>query len=314
MCQISQLTYQQGNIFTGTYRVRKPVRAISRSDTPYMTCSLEDATGSLKIYAWGKSTCEVSDMDLVTATCRMRRFNNEWIADMVSIAKYTGTPKNPLGLIPDSFCPKPELLDQLRNLVNSLSHNGIRRFVLSVLADDEVFLPFITLPASKNHHHSQPGELLQHSLTCVEKVVAVVGKDYDKIELAIVGALFHDIAKVRTLAAEGKLTQTGYLIGHDNMTLEVLAPHLKALDSSYPDIGVALRYIWTWNINPAKKSKGSIPCTALAEIVTGIDRFDTALKVDEEAFQDKPAWQNSTSYKGKSFRWRPSMKAKWASA
>ena len=312
MCQISQLKYKQGNTFTGTYRLRKPVKAISRSNTPYMACTLEDATGSLKVYLWGEeSTCAVSDMDLVTATCSMRRFNDEWIADIVNVEKYTGTPENPLDLIPDSFCPKPELLVELRNLVDTLSHSGIRQFVLSVLSDDEILLPFVRLPASKNHHHAHPSELLKHSLTSVQKVIAVVGKDYDKVELAIVGALFHDIAKIRTIAAEGKLTPTGYLISHDFMTLEVLAPHLKILDKTYPDIANALRYIWSWKINT---KKSSIPCTALAEIVAGIDRFDTALQVDAEAFQDKPEWQNSTKYKGTSFRWRPSMKAKRVAA
>jgi 23S rRNA maturation-related 3'-5' exoribonuclease YhaM len=315
MCQISQLKYKQGNTFTGTYRLRKPVKAISRSNTPYMACTLEDATGSLKVYLWGEeSTCAVSDMDLVTATCSMRRFNDEWIADIVNVEKYTGTPENPLDLIPDSFCPKPELLVELRNLVDTLSHNGIRQFVISVLTDDEILLPFVRLPASKNHHHAQSGGLLEQSLGSAIKVADVMGKDHEQTELAIVGALFHDVAKVRTLAAEGKLTPTGYLIGHDFMTLEVLAPHFKALDKIYPDIAIALRYIWSWNINPKKSSKSSISCTALAEIVTGIDRFDTALQVDKEAFQDKPEWQNSTKYKGTSFRWRPSMEAKRVAA
>jgi 3'-5' exoribonuclease len=252
MSRISQLEYQQGTVFTGTYRLRTPVSAISRSNTPYMACTLEDATGSLKVYAWGESACKVSDMDLVTVAFRLRRFNSGWIADLLHVEQFTGTPVNPLNLIPDSFCPKPELLTQLRNLVDSLSHDGIRQFVLSVLSDDEIVLPFVRLPASRNHHHAQPSELLKHSLTSVEKVIAVVGKGYDKVELAIAAALFHDVAKIRTIAAEGKLTPTGYLIGHDFLTLEVLAPHLKTLDKIYPDIANALRYIWSWKINTNK--------------------------------------------------------------
>ena len=306
MCQISQLKYQQGNTFTGTYRLRKPVRAISRSSTPYMACTLEDATGSLKVYSWGEITCEVSDMNLVTASCRLRRFNNEWIADMVNVEHFTGTPSNPLDLIPDSFCPKPEQLTLLRNLVDSIRHSAVKEFVLSVLSDDEIALRFVRLPASKNHHHSHPGGLLEHSLSSAIRVADVMGKNHELTELAIVGALFHDVAKVRTLAAEGKLTPTGYLIGHDNMTLEVLAPHFKMLDQAYPDIGVALRYIWTWKND---KNRNSIPCIAIAEVVAGVDRIDTAINVDKEVFMGKPDRQNASKYKGTSFRWRPSMKA-----
>jgi 3'-5' exoribonuclease len=276
-----------------------------------MTCTLEDATGSLKVYAWGESTCKIFDMDLVTAACRLRRFNSGWIADLLYVEQFTGTPVNPLNLIPDSFCPKPELLTQLRNLVDSLSHDGIRQFVLSVLSDDEIVLPFVRLPASRNHHHALPGGLLEHSLSSAIKVADVMGKDHEQTELAIVGALLHDIAKVRTLATEGKLTPTGYLIGHDNMTLEVLAPHFKMLDQTYPDIALALRYIWTWKND---KNRNSIPCIAIAEVVAGVDRIDTAINVDKEVFMGKPDWQNASKYKGTSFRWRPSMKARRTAA
>jgi 3'-5' exoribonuclease len=89
--------------------------------------------------------------------------------------------------------------DDRNTIAERLSNNAIRGFVESVLADDEIAFPFISVPASRQHHHSIAGGLLQHSLECVIMVSRFIEFPNIELELGIVGALLHDIGKIRTL-------------------------------------------------------------------------------------------------------------------
>jgi 3'-5' exoribonuclease len=52
-------------------------------------------------------------------------------------------------------------------------------------------------------------------------------EDRAEREIAIIGALFHDIGKTRTFDHHLKRTDCGNLVCHDHLTLEICAPGLS---------------------------------------------------------------------------------------
>lgn len=301
---INNLEYRHGAIFNGTFRLRHPFSKIAKNGSPFLSVTLEDATGEIKAYSWSKkiSSTIYKDFDCVNLTGKIREFNSTWIADVHEAERIESKPEYPLTLIPQSVCPLPALLQQLNDLVRSISNNAIRGFVESVLADDEIAFPFISAPASRQHHHSIAGGLLQHSLECVAMVSRFIEFTDAELELGIVGALFHDVGKTRTLKSVGKLTSIGFICDHDSLTLEVLAPHLHRLDAICPDAAIALRYLWTWRNG---KNHRPIPLITIADAIAAADRISSGLNVQEAAFRDQPEWHNFARFGDNNSFWRP---------
>jgi len=88
---------------------------------------------------------------------------------------------------------------------------------------------FLTAPASLKHHHARPGGLIEHSLDCVDRVLAQAQGDttVNQHVLSFV-ALLHDVGKAQEYLSSPsgygvKLSLRGELIGHKLSCLEWLA-------------------------------------------------------------------------------------------
>jgi hypothetical protein len=92
-------------------------------------------------------------------------------------------------------------------------------------------------------------------------------------ELAIVGALFHDIGKIHTLNDDGGAAMRP-LVDHDQLTTELLATPLRDLDAQWREGAIALRHIWTRHY---KKVHSLGTASVAAEIVRLADRMSARL-------------------------------------
>jgi hypothetical protein len=267
---------------------------------------IEDCDKSLKAYAWpdhcDSSVC-VYDLDTVKVSGKIRQFNGEWLANIISIEHSEVSAENSLQLIPHSLCPLSPLLVRLQSIVNQISNDALRNFIGGVFSDDNFTLPFINLPASRKHHHSMAGGLLEHSLECAEMVYRFSEFGNDRRDLAVVGALLHDVGKIKTLHNYDRFSPARCVLDHDALTLEVLSPYLRSLDSTSPDAATALRYLWSWKHH----RRGNVhPILTMAEAISAADRISSALNVEDEAFKGKPDWQRFVRYgNSSSMFWRP---------
>lgn len=302
---ISSLERRHGARFSGVFRIRQPLSRIAQNGSRYLCMFLEDATGTIKAYVWSKNLDQAfKEFDRAEVSGTIRSFDNTWIANISEVKKAAADVDNALQLIPKSICPLPTLLDQMGELVTLLSTDALRQFVCTVLADDQITFPFVSAPASRQHHHCMAGGLLEHSLECAAMVSRFVEFPRAELELALVGALFHDIGKIRTMKSVGKLSAIGYVCDHESLTLEVLAPHLQVLDIICPDAAIALRYLWTWR---NRRYQRAMPLLTVAEAIAAADRISSGLNVQEAAFRDQPDWKNFASYGTNNSFWRPRL-------
>lgn len=305
---IADLDYCHGAAISGVFRVRRPRMKLAANGNEYMGAYLEDRSGELPAYFWtGNSPApNFADLERVRVSGNLRQVNGRWIANLHSIARAGDQPVNVVDLLPRSYTPDPSLLYELDAVVSTISNTPLRTFVVGILGDDAVALPFISQPASSRHHHCVGGGLLDHSLETVAMVSRFREFSSAELELAIVGALFHDIGKIRTLHSPGKVSFAGYILDHDDLTLEVLAPYLKQLDQDSPDRAVALRYLWTWR---NRGSSRSIPLLTIAEAITAADRISSGLNYERQAFRNTPDWQRFVRTDEKNLHWRPRLAA-----
>jgi 3'-5' exoribonuclease len=253
----------------------------------------------------------VHDLDRAFVEGKLREFNGDILAAVTSIQPIFNEPDYSVRLIPCSICPKPGLLIRLSDLVSRLSNEELAYFLNRVFADDTLALPFVRLPASRNHHHSVAGGLLEHSLECAEMVQHFSEFNPDMKELAVVAALLHDVGKVITLRTPEKFCLEGAVLDHGALTLEVLAPHLKKLDAINKEMAIALRYLWTWRYHRRGMAH---PALTIAEAVSAVDRISSGRSIEEMTFKWRPEWQTvARAEQGKSISWRPHLNGHTAS-
>jgi HD superfamily phosphodiesterase len=148
----------------------------------------------------------------------------------------------------------------------------LKAFVHSVM-DSELGERFLRQPASRNHHHSEPGGIFWHSYEVVQMVIPTAQRYLSSVEaqVTIVGAFFHDI---------GKCARSGGFVRHDALTLEVLAPHLAKLEEEWPIAANLLRSIWTRSTG----YQGQFPAFPGTILVQAADQFSTALDQRKKMF------------------------------
>ncbi len=176
---------------------------------------------------------------------------------------------------------------RLMILISNIKTTSIRNFYRLILQNTQLMKRFVSLPASKEHHHSFPGGLLIHSLETAlitAENLRLMGNDVTipECEITITAALFHDIGKIVTLDHD-KQASAGFLTGHDNFTLMVLADALRTLNHDWQRGCEALQYLLTWN-----NSHGFCKFVG-GNIIRAADRLSTSRSLRRMAFSDKPA-------------------------
>ena len=305
---LSDLELAHGTLFNVACRVRHPLRKIAANGSSYLCFSIEDCCRTIKAYAWPEQ-CDMSvslhDLDCALVEGRLRNFNGGILAAVTSIQPIVNEPDNSVELIPHSMCPQPSLLLRLVDLVCRLSNEDLVYFVNSVFAEDALALPFVRLPASRSHHHSVAGGLLEHSMECAEMVQHFSEFNPEMKDLAMVAALLHDVGKIVTLKTPDKFCLEGAVLDHNALTLELLAPHLKALDAVNREMATALRYLWTWRYY----RRGAVhPALTIAEAVAAADRISSGLSIEEMTFKGRPEWHTvARTEKNNAMMWRPHL-------
>ena len=264
----------------GTFRVMAHERRLSQAGRPFTRLELEDYSGRITAYAWEHQDmlANLQQYDVVEGLYAFRSFDARVVADLLcptALGVYSGA-RCAAALIPRSACPTTAhaSLEDLVDVCEGLAEPSLRAFADAVLGDAALWPGFVASRASKNHHHSAPGGLLIHSVDVANRCRDQSrGLTSAETELTIVAGLFHDLGKIRTVGACGARPELGKWVHHEALTLELLAPHLPALDRAWPEGGAALRHCLSWY---SVKPNGFARFVG-ADIVRGADGCDVAM-------------------------------------
>jgi len=130
---------------------------------------------------------------------------------------------DPADFVAMSSRPVEEMRRELVEMVQNMRPGPLQRVALAFL-DSEWYPRFCRAPAAQYHHHNYTGGLLEHTLG-VARVALRVAELYEGIdrELLLLGALVHDLGKVREMDFTPGIeyTDEGKLLGHIIMGIEM---------------------------------------------------------------------------------------------
>lgn len=146
---------------------------------------------------------------------------------------------------------------------------------LALLFDDPAFRRrFEQCPASLSGHHARLGGLLQHTCEVAQLVLAIaaVKPEADR-DLALAGALLHDIGKLEAYTWEGLFDTTvgGRVIGHTVLGARMLDRVGSAARSCHPEELDALHHLILSHHGRLEFGAPVLPLSLEAEILSHAD-------------------------------------------
>jgi len=296
MTSITSLASQSGSSVSGLFRLLSVKSASAEAESDRARVSIADASGFAVCELSLTDECFLALTDIRTRFVhiegRILRSPSDVVQiDAHRIEKATRLDRPSWHLLSRTWVP-PEAVsafDRLIALLDRLNDHHVRSLAHRIFLSPEIAEPFLCVPASRAHHHAGIGGLLIHSVECAEMAESLSRYvlPAHECDLAVMGALLHDLAKIRIMTSGHGSRHAIYGVTQEALNLEVLAPFLKRLDRDWPEGGSGLREI----LAPTYRSSSASPLL-VTDLVRYIDRLSSGADIRTQRFRGAPAWRH----------------------
>jgi 3'-5' exoribonuclease len=264
--------------------VRSHTRRQRRSGEPFLKLQLGDTSGAVEAVIW-------DDVDSLTPICpagAVVRILGRYTVDerygaAVTVKRMRTAADHEYDLADLTEAPPvpyEQMEADLRQLVETIQRPHLRT-LLGRLIDPstETGARYHRAPAAKYYHQAYRHGLLEHCLSVAQGVNALAagpfrgGLDRD---LAVTGALLHDIGKTEVYAgANGaiELTDRGKLLGEIPLGYYVVRREIERIDGFPDDEAEGLLHIILSHHGKLEHGSPVVPCTREATLVHFVDNL-----------------------------------------
>jgi 3'-5' exoribonuclease len=166
----------------------------------------------------------------------------------------------------------------LRELLSTVQHRDLRRLLAAVFgADSPLWALYRCAPAAKRFHQAYRHGLLEHSLS-VAQAVSAISATFTEVDrdVAVTGALLHDIGKLEAYAFEGgaiEMTDAGKLQGEIPLGYYRVRRLIDAIEGFAPATAEAVLHIILSHHGSLEHGSPIVPCTREATLVHFCDNL-----------------------------------------
>ncbi len=189
----------------------------------------------------------------------------------------------------------------LRELVGTVQARDLRRLLDGVFGHDApTWLRYRSAPAAKRFHQAYRHGLLEHSLSVAQAVSAISatfgGVDRD---VAVTGALLHDIGKLDAYAFEGgaiAMTDAGRLQGEIPLGYYRVRRLIDDIDGFDPRTAEAVLHIILSHHGSLEHGSPVVPCTREATLVHFCDNLGGRLGSFDRLEKELPSGERWSGF------------------
>ncbi len=207
----------------GAFLVHDKQVPLNKNGNPYLALVLKDRDGTVNATMWdnGEETERKQPFgagDFIMVECEAQTYRGQPQLKIKKLSKIPSPGGDELAdYLGTSSRSTQKMLEETRELLESLAHSGLRSLLLARLDDDGFREKLARAPAAKTNHHAHLGGLLEHTLSVMKLADALAGI-YPQLDrgLLLAGAFLHDLGKMREIGTDITFAYTdeGNLVGH----------------------------------------------------------------------------------------------------
>jgi 3'-5' exoribonuclease len=284
--------------------VRARSRRQKRNGEAFLKLQLGDVSGSVEGVVWDgvdelDGRCETGAVVRVVGTFSIDERYGAGITIRNVLAAADGE-YDLTDLAEGPPIPYEQMAADLQSLVDTVQRPHLRELLARLTdAESRIGRAYHTAPAAKYYHQAYRHGLLEHCLSVAQGVSALAatfpGIDRD---IAVAGALLHDIGKVETYASRNgaiELTDLGKLLGEIPLGYYRVRRTIEKIEGFPRSDAAALLHIILSHHGKLEHGSPVVPCTREATLVHFIDNLGGNLgSFDriEKALADGATWSD----------------------
>ena len=276
------------------FLVRQKIKAMAKNGKPYMTLKLMDRTGEVEGRVWDRvdelGSCFERD-DFIRIQARASVYMGKMQLVIQNLQPVAEADVEIGDFLPVAAASQSEMVDRLRELVESLADPDLKALMQAFLADDCFVADYSRAPAAKAMHHVYLGGLLEHALA-VAGLADDVSRRYPALnrDLLLVGALLHDIGKVAELKYERSFeyTDVGKLLGHIVIGVEMVDEKVRSIADFPLEKAVLVKHLLLSHHGQYDYGSPKRPKTLEAVVLNFLDDLDSKINGVQTHIEKEP--------------------------
>lgn len=280
-----------------------------KSGKPYLSLTLGDQSGIIPARVWSdvleKCPGPFTAGDYVGVRAQVSSYKGELqlsVQNIVTLAQLQAQGKEPKDFDPELLHlatphDRQQLWRELWEMAETRLQPPLKELVLKLL--DKYQDQLLVCPAARLYHHPYLGGLLEHTWSVARHALAslTIYPDLNP-DLALAGAILHDLGKVKELATPlaPELTTPGQLLGHIVLGWEMVREEARALKFPDPTLLLQLEHIILSHHGTLEFGSPIPPKTREALLVFYLDDLDAKLKMMDQHLKSDTTEGDFTSY------------------
>ena len=292
-----------GDKIIGFYLLTKAEVKPTRVGGQYLEIRLQDASGTLHAKMWDGfeefvATAKAGDAVKLEGITDRYRDVPGLVVSRIRVATPDEVPDANI-FLPHSALSPEEARDQMEQLIGTVGNQHLRALLDSVFHDDDIMSRFLKSPAGKQWHHAMIGGLAEHTIGIARAVDSVCPLylilNHD---LALSGALLHDVGKIFELSAETAIdyNSPGRLLGHIFMGADFVERRIALLPDFPDEIRMQVLHIILSHQGELENGSPVKPMTPEALAIHYFDELDSRLEAFRRIRDQTPEGQPFSDY------------------
>ncbi len=283
--------------FDTSFLVNQKSLLTSKTNRAYLSIKLTDASGNAEGRVWDHAeeiAAQFDKNDFIRVIGRPVMYQDKMQLNIVRVEKLDPEKVDVSDYLPVSKRNIEEMSEQLLAFIRNDIHNSwVKKFLLSIFEDQDIFKKFRRAPAAKTNHHAWIGGLLEHVLHLCELGKDVL-KHYPQVnaDLVYTGLMLHDIGKIYEMSYEKSFgyTDDGQLIGHLIQGVEMVYDKIRSIPNFPDKIKTHIVHLILAHHGRLEFGSPKLPMTMEAIMVHYLDDMDSKLQgvMDLAAKEDNP--------------------------
>ncbi|MFH1035080.1 MAG: HD domain-containing protein [Pseudomonadota bacterium] len=238
---------QEGQAVDEVYLLAKKQVFATKSGKPYGSLRLMDSSGEVEAKLWEQAEELLAPLAVgqpVRVAGRAQLYNGQTQLVLTSLASEPQA--RAADFLPKSPRDPGQMWGELGQLKQSVNNPHLKKLLRAFFDDADFRQAFDLAPAAKGAHHAYVHGLLEHTVS-VGRLAVLLAGHYPHLDrdLLLVGALLHDVGKVRelTLGPPLEYTDDGRLEGHVVLGVRMLDARLAKIKGFPARLASVLRHM-----------------------------------------------------------------------